>query len=327
MQGLKNIRLKRTLGGLLLAILGSSGMPAWGLEVVFKNEAAVNEENILLKDLAAFNPAGSETANRLGNLVVAAAPAPGESLNLNRQFLQYRVGPAIQASTTAATVWPESVVVQRTAQQVSAEQFEDIFKGYIRKNTPWKESEIFFARIATPGTITLPRGRLAIEVQEKTSQSYLGNVFLTALVAVNGKAIRTVSLSGEVLLQKEVLRAGRKIDRGTVITQEDLVATLEKIKELRPDFNPRPEDIVGKRATRTIQANQVLTTQMVENIPMVQKGKRVLIQADNGSIVVTALGVVQENGQQGDQVKVINVSSGKEILATVMGPGMVTVSF
>jgi flagella basal body P-ring formation protein FlgA len=146
-------------------------------------------------------------------------------------------------------------------------------------------------------------------------------------VNVNGKTVRNISLSGEVLLQKEVIRAARKIDRGAIIAKEDLAFTVEKIKDVRPDSNPRLEDIVGKRATRNVQTGQILTVPMMQDIPMVQKGKQVVIRADNGLITVTTVGVVQENGQQGDQVRVINVGSGKEIMATVISPGMVTVSF
>jgi len=322
-----NIFQKSMMCGLLVLAGWLWGASARGLEIVFKKEVAVSEDTILLKDIAILSPADDGSAARLGNLVISAAPAPGETLSLNRQFLQYRIGPVIQAGATGRAIWPENVVVKRTSQSIGIEQFEEIFKGYIRKNAPWKASEIFFARISTPGSITLPQGRLAIEVQERTGQGFLGNVFLTAQVNVNGKTVRNISLSGEVLLQKEVIRAARKIDRGAIIAKEDLAFTVEKIKDVRPDSNPRLEDIVGKRATRNVQTGQILTVPMMQDIPMVQKGKQVVIRADNGLITVTTVGVVQENGQQGDQVRVINVGSGKEIMATVISPGMVTVSF
>ncbi|RPI76848.1 MAG: flagellar basal body P-ring formation protein FlgA [Desulfobacteraceae bacterium] len=327
MRNPKNIHQELIVGGLLVLAVCLCGATVQGLEVVFKKEVTVNEDTILLKDIAVLSPADDGSAARLGALVVSAAPAPGEVLTLNRPFLQYRLGPAVQAGANGQTVWPENVIVKRTAQSISIEQFEEIFRGYIRKNAPWKASEIFFARISTPGIITLPQGRLAVEVQERSGQGYLGHVFLTAQVNVNGKTVRTISLSGEVLLQKEVIRAAHKIDRGAVITKEDLTLALEKIKDVRPESNPRWEDIVGKRATRHIQSGQILTVAMMQDIPMVQKGKQVVIRADNGLITVTTLGIAQENGQQGDQVKVINVGSGKEILATVVNPGMVTVHF
>jgi flagella basal body P-ring formation protein FlgA len=66
---------------------------------------------------------------------------------------------------------------------------------------------------------------------------------------------------------------------------------------------------------------------MVEWPPMVQKGDRVIIKAENKLIKITALGKVLEDGRAGDQVKVMNISSGKEIWATVIGPGKVSVTF
>ena len=60
---------------------------------------------------------------------------------------------------------------------------------------------------------------------------------------------------------------------------------------------------------------------------MVKKGKRVIIKAMNQSMQLSTLGKVLEDGKAGDQVKVMNISSGREILATVEGPGIVQVFF
>jgi flagella basal body P-ring formation protein FlgA len=66
---------------------------------------------------------------------------------------------------------------------------------------------------------------------------------------------------------------------------------------------------------------------MLEDPPLVEKGKRVLIRAENELIRVTTLGKVLEEGRAGDQIQVMNIGSGKVVLATVVGPGTVEVVF
>ena len=86
-------------------------------------------------------------------------------------------------------------------------------------------------------------------------------------------------------------------------------------------------DVVGKRSVRNIQAGQVITNSMIENPPMIKKGNRVLIRAESPEILITTQGKVLEDGCFGDQVRVENISSGKEIFAVVSGPGLVEINF
>jgi flagella basal body P-ring formation protein FlgA len=88
-----------------------------------------------------------------------------------------------------------------------------------------------------------------------------------------------------------------------------------------------PEEAVGKKAVRSIQAGQSITSQMVEDPPAVKKGSRVLVRARTDLISVTTQGKVMEDGRLGDEVRVLNLSSGKEIFATVKSPGQVEVIF
>jgi hypothetical protein len=116
-----NLDQKLLIGGLLIIAAWLWATPARALEVVFKKEAAVNGDTIYLKDIASFNPAEDGTAARLGNIIVAAAPAPGETLNLSRQLLQYKIGPALLAGSAGQPAWPENVVVKRAAQLIGTE--------------------------------------------------------------------------------------------------------------------------------------------------------------------------------------------------------------
>jgi flagella basal body P-ring formation protein FlgA len=60
---------------------------------------------------------------------------------------------------------------------------------------------------------------------------------------------------------------------------------------------------------------------------MVTKGSQVIICAENDAIKITTHGKVLEDGRAGDQIRVMNTSSGKEIYAEVKGPGLVEVTF
>ena len=114
---------------------------------------------------------------------------------------------------------------------------------------------------------------------------------------------------------------------GQLITIDDIQISAENSRRVRKNAVTEISDTVGKRAVRRIQAGQIILSNMIEYPPLIKKGGRVLIKAENDEIRITATGKALENGKSGEQVRVINITSGKEIFATVTGPGVVEVFF
>jgi len=319
--------------GLVLALgifilSGTAILPAsHALEIRVKEEATVRGDTITLGDIASFHPNKDARVDRLSRIDVASAPSPGSQSRLNKRFLNYKIGSAIANKEDVRLKVPGSLLVKRTAQFMGSSQLKEIFKEHVRTHSSWPAEKITFDKITTPRTLALPEGELRWEVWGRGNPHYIGNVALTVGFWVDGKQIRKVSLSGKVGVRQETVRAARKIKRRQVIGKNDLILIAESTNRLRKDALSSLEEIIGKRAARSIQSGQVITSRMVEDTPLVEKGKRVIIRAQNESIRITTFGKVLEDGRAGDQVRVINISSGKELFATVKGPGLVEVAF
>ena len=59
----------------------------------------------------------------------------------------------------------------------------------------------------------------------------------------------------------------------------------------------------------------------------VTRGDRVLIVAQSPWFRVTTKGVARDNGARGEDVRVLNLSSKKEVVGKVVGPQTVRVAF
>lgn len=297
------------------------------LEIRVKEQATVQGDTIYLKDIASFYPSNDPRVGRLSEIDVASAPSPGNVLRLNKRFLNYKIGSAIADKDDIRLNVTGALVVERAAQSISAEQLEEIFREHVMSHSTWPAKNITFEKINTPGAIDLPAGNLHLEVLEKGNHSYLGNVAFTVNFWVDGKQIRKIPISGKITVVQEVVKAARKIDKGQLISKDDLIFASENHTDRIKDAVTSLDEVIGKKALRSIQSDQFITPRMIEDPPLVRKGKRVLIKAENGLIRVTTLGRVLEDGRAGDEVRVVNLSSGKEIFATVKGPGLVLVSF
>jgi len=299
----------------------------YALDIRIKESVTVKGDRILLGEIASFDPEDDPRIAELAKIEVASAPSPGNAFSLNSRFLNNKIGSAVGDKEDISVKVPADLMVRRAAQFVSDSQLKEIFKEYILDHAPWDEKRMTFESINTPGDIALPEGELHWTVREMGNQSYAGNVPLVLGFSVDGKLIRRVSLSGKISVSQEVIKTARRIERGQLISKEDLIPVTENRLRLRKDLLTGLDEAIGKRSVRSIQAGQIMTAQMIEDPPLVSKGNRVLIKAENEVIRVTVPGTVLGDGRMGDQVKVVNSSSGKESFATVKGPELVEVSF
>jgi flagella basal body P-ring formation protein FlgA len=297
------------------------------LRIWIKEKARVTDDTVTLGDIASFTPEQDERVPALRERRVAAAPAPGRDLVMNSRFLIYRLSSLLGGDPQVRVKVPESLVVQRPGQVISAKKMTDIFRQYIFSHSPRDRKKMEIERMHVPGSLTLPCGRLSWEIQDRGEEDFAGDISRVISFSVDGRIYRKVPVSCRILVSRKVIKTVRKIARGQVIGPQDLVEVTEQ--SIRSDRNDviHLNQITGRRAARSLQAGQTVTRGMVEIPPTVRKGDRVIIKAESSSVVVSALGKVMEDGRSGEQVRVINVSSGKQIFATVLGPGQVRVSF
>jgi flagella basal body P-ring formation protein FlgA len=316
----------RVLLGLLLPLMAGFVPSAEALEIKVKEQATVISETVILKDIALFQPPEDPRASRLAEIEVASAPSPGQTVKFNKQFLSYKIGSAVSDIKDIEIIIPDSLEIRRTAQIFRGKALEEIFRDYVTGHARLPEDKIHFGRINTPGDIAFPVGRLQWDVLGKGGR-YLGNVSIIVSFSVDGRQVRRVPVYGRVSVSQELIKAGRKIKTGQIIDRGDLIKVEEDTTNLREQILVDMDEVIGKRAVRNIQEGQMIAPAMFENPPLVKKGSRVVIKAENKTLRVTTIGKVLEDGRKGEQVKVLNVRSGKEVVSVVRGPGLVEVLF
>ena len=313
---------------LWLVVLFGGGSFAADLAIKVKEDVTVKGGTITLKDIAVFTPESDPRVDALRRIDVASSPSPGNGVSLNRSFLNYKIGAAISGRGEDITLEiPPVVTLRRTANTISGSQLERMFKEHVRSHSSSDPQKIVFEKVDVPDSVALPEGKVHWEIWDKGGDRYLGHVNLSVNFFVDGKQVRNVPISGKVSVRQEVLKASRKISQGQVLSREDVSLVTESSTQSQRDVLMDPEDAIGKKALRTIQPGQAISAQMLESPPVIKKGSRVQIVARNETIRVSTSGKAAEDGQLGGEVRVVNLSSGKEIHGTVKGPGLVEVIF
>jgi len=325
---LKNRRMKGAFGIWLALVVGwSAAADGEALEVRLRDQVSVKGASLSLGEAASFDPAHDDRVEGLRGIVLASTPSPGRTVVLSSRYLVSTLNAALPDSGDIRFKLPETMNVHRQAQVVGAEAMTEIFKQHVLKNASWPEETLHFENVRVGGPVTLPFGDLSWEVKDRANTDYLGEVALVISFLVDGTVVRKVPLSGKVGLERAVVRATRNIHAGRIIEEQDLTVVRELRFDSGKDLLTDMEEAAGKRAVRSLDGGQLVERKMIEDPPLVKKGDRVRIEAAGGRIRVTAMGRVMQDGRSGEQVKVMNLMSGKEIHATVTGAGVVAVSF
>lgn len=119
-------------------------------------------------------------------------------------------------------------------------------------------------------------------------------------------------------LKSKTVVVKKNITKGEVITEDHLTFSFQISDDLPGGFTTMSE-IIGRKAKFNLARGAVIKTRQLEIVYPVEKGKAVLVVANNSRLSITVNAIALEAGQLGDMIKVKNSTSGKILNAIVTG--------
>jgi flagella basal body P-ring formation protein FlgA len=179
---------------------------------------------------------------------------------------------------------------------------EEVLRQYLADNYPWARIEISGVKITgaipdnAPDSIIVKKGPIG------------KGEFL--FVFDDGEKM---AVKADVRALDSVVKSKRPFKKGYVLSNEDIYLSEMDINKMPKSSVQDPEEIIGKPLRRSIMANITLTENVVEKSQLVDKGKQVVLLFNARGFNISAAGETREKGYVGTAVKVINVSSKKEV--------------
>ena len=119
-------------------------------------------------------------------------------------------------------------------------------------------------------------------------------------------------------LKSKTVVVRKNITKGEVITEDHLTYSFQISDDLPGGFSTMSE-IIGRKAKFNLARGAVIKTRQLEIVYPVEKGKAVLVVANNSRLSITVNAIALEAGQVGDMIKVKNSTSGRILSAIVTG--------
>lgn len=213
------------------------------------------------------------------------------------------------------------------AAPIGEKAIKEAVKKHVEDNAPWPKDRVRVEFFGAMPEVSVPGGGAGVHVRSRAGEDYIGRTSFTVRFSKGDTVVREETVRVRIEVLTDVVVTTRGIMRDTVIGSDDVTVTSKWMETTAKGVMTDSKEVVGKKATVRLNAGTEVTRHMLRSVPVVKKGEVVRIVLESGPMVISAVGLCQEDGGKGDLVRVQNVSSKKIIFARVMDTSLVRVDF
>lgn len=289
-----------------------------------QSEATVAGDTIVLRDIATLQGTAAEA---LGDVVVGRSANAGESRTFDGGYV---LGALRRAGLDPAVVTyaiPPMIRVRRPGQSLDAIALRPVIERWLDTTlgAGARDAELRSVELSSP--VLVPLGAWDARVVTAPRDSVSGTVRLQLEISAGERAPRMVWVTADVARWVPVVVARRALERGEIIAPSDVELDRRELSTLPRDISTSLDDVVGAAVRQAVVPFSPLRRDQLASVPVVRRGDAVQIVAQHGGLRLTAAGEVRQDGGRGDQVRVINRASQRELLARVVNGTTVEVGF
>jgi flagella basal body P-ring formation protein FlgA len=205
------------------------------------------------------------------------------------------------------------------------EDFKEIFLKEIKNKLSWIKGEIYVEKIKTePELVIIPKNmpyRAIFIAKPKIGSNLL------ILEFKKEETLERVKILGYVEAKVPVIVLKRPILNKSILSEEDIEVELKPFSRLPQDVILDKNIALGKQVRMSLNAGTILRYSHIERPIIIKRNQIIYIIARGKNFVVKAKGLALQEGREGANIKVKNISSKKTLWGKVISPEEVEVSF
>jgi flagella basal body P-ring formation protein FlgA len=320
-------------GALALALAWLAMVPAAAtaatIVVRLAPEVVVHADEVTLVEVADITGHGP-LADRVRELRVGPAPLAGVTLPLTAETIRTRLSAIGADAPRVQVTGPTRVLVTRAHQLVRA---ADLVEAVRRETRPRLEAAetrgepTALIPIARTDDFRVPTGDVRFDVRVHDAPANAPTLAATVTVRVNGRERHQLVLTFKLTRMANVFVVTRPLEPRRALNASDFRQERKPMGEVPPDALTELPDPTELEVLRSVQAGEVLTPRMIRQRYAVKRGELVTLLLEGEGFRITTQGQVNDDARRGDSVRVLNVSSKREVLGLVEGGGVVRVPY
>jgi flagella basal body P-ring formation protein FlgA len=132
-------------------------------------------------------------------------------------------------------------------------------------------------------------------------------------------------VTGHVSIKRNVPILAHRLEAGTKISAADLDWIQVPEERITADVVTEPEQLIGRELRRDTVEGGILHSHDVMPPQLVKRGSLVTMKIETPYISMTAQGKAQQDGAQGEVVRVVNTQSNRTVEGVVIAPDTVEI--
>ncbi len=160
---------------------------------------------------------------------------------------------------------------------------------------------------------------LTLNLQDPSNNG--GNI--NVQVVCPGTSRWTILVPAQAIVFRPMAVASRNLQRGELISTEDVGVEVLDMSQYRQGYSSKPEDIIGKELRYPVNKGDAFRSSALNTQLAIKRGDDVSVEAIAGTIRVVTTGTAVSDGRIGQQIKIKNNQSARILSAKVLGPGKV----
>jgi flagella basal body P-ring formation protein FlgA len=303
-----------------LIVSGSAGSPTPCLAdtavTLGATEIEVSRPAVRLSDL--FMGIPSSIDRDIAMAPPACKPAVYDAVVLRKLAQTYRLD--WQDLSTA-----DHVTVSSPCTKLSNDTIrEKVIEMIKAENTNKKVSfEIAFDRRAME--VNIPAKETSDFTLENFAYNPTTKQFRADLTAQTSHGSFVYPLTGRVAVKRYVPTFSHRLENGTVISAGDLDWLEVPEERVTADVVTEPSQLIGREVRRDSADNDIIRARDVMPPRFVQRGSVVTMKIETPFILITSQGKAQQDGVEGETIRVMNTQSNRIVEGIVTAPGVVEI--
>lgn len=303
----------------IVALFAVHNVDGGKITIELQDKVILTEKQMVLSDVAYVSCGDPVLLERVNNVLIGNTPYVGNVRRIEASIIAARLmDEGINMNEVAFGSSTVSFVSVKTT-TVRGEEMVKRAKDYLAEKMPSYGHEMVIESDRMPADKILPANEedVRLEVSPAEGNRDRGNVQVFVRIIVKDKQYLKVPVFFNVRVYENVIVSNRKIGRGEILTENDLVVENLETTKLPGSTLSSVDDLVGKRLTRLIQPYTPITPELIDNPPIIKRGDCIKLLLQSGNLTVVSKGVAKEDGYAGKIIKVKNTDSNKEIQGKV----------
>ncbi len=298
-----------------------------GVTITLPKDASVLGSEITLGEIATITGAKPAELERLASFQLGYAPAPGYSRVLQDWKIQGQLQRAF-SDIQLALDGERACRIRPTVATVKGKEMEEAAAVALKAILAGEDMELSLAHSLDDEIV--PKGlkgrRVVVQPSTTTissSKTATGSWSIPVQILVDGTPYRTVWVSYDVTLFRNMPVLRRDIQKGEPIAFDDMVVKRAPMTSPSNEKPMSPTELIGATANRQLNMNQPVGRRDVTRSKAIKKGETVSLVVKNGTILVKTYGTALSDAYIGDTTKVQISNTMKELAVTVVAAGSV----